>query len=370
MKIAFVIATMRAGGAERVAATLSAAWIEAGHSVQIITFEPVGTQPFYSLPAEIELQQLGLIQDSRNILSAIFKNIRRVIALRRALRNSKPDVTLAFITETNVLTLLANLRAPWPTLVTEHIHPQFHRLGKFWEFLRRLSYPYADMVVVLTTNIAEWMRKEIGGEPRVLQNPVARAGLHTKVFDRTRESFQLIAVGRLAHQKGYDFLIDAFARAVPAIPQWTLTIYGDGPERASLEQRIASYSMTDLIHLAGVTKDISAVYNQADAVVHAARYEGYPMVIAEALAAGKPIIAVDSPGAARELLGDGRYGVLTPSGDVNALASALVEVLSDRGRLESMAATASEAVSENDVGFIAEKWLKLFDEAVAKRKKQ
>jgi glycosyltransferase involved in cell wall biosynthesis len=99
----------------------------------------------------------------------------------------------------------------------------------------------------------------------------------------------------------------------------------------------------------------------------AARYEGYPNAIQEALAAGKAVIATDCPGATRELLGDGRYGVLVPTEDVDALAQGLKSLLQDDGRRASLARSAREAVLPYEVNRVAQRWIELFNEVIGWR---
>ena len=124
-----------------------------------------------------------------------------------------------------------------------------------------------------------------------------------------------MAAGRLEPQKGYDILIEAFAKVAASNPEWDLVIYGMGRQREELESRIASLGMRDRVVLAGHTLDIVKAYGDADLFVHPARYEGYPNVIQEALAAGRPVVATDCPGYSGELLGHGRYGIVVPTGE-------------------------------------------------------
>src|SRR5262249_9616720 len=105
-------------------------------------------------------------------------------------------------------------------------------------------------------------------------------------------------------------------------------------------------------------------YSQADLVVHASRYEGYPNAVQEALAAGKPVIATDCPGATRELLGGGRYGVLVPSDNVEALARELQALMRDHQRRSALARSAREAVMPFEAGKIAQCWIKLFNKVI------
>jgi glycosyltransferase involved in cell wall biosynthesis len=360
MKIVFVISSLGQGGAERIAVTLVNAWSGLGHSVRFLTFDPPSAVAAYPLRPEVAVDLFDLSTPSRNIVGALLANGRRIRAIRAAIRRECPDIVVSFMLETNVLTLLASLSAPWPVVISERIHPEHHPVGRAWSLLRRWLYDRADTVVAQTAAIAVWLRQETGARTAVIANPVDvsafRSGLDRKQLTRKT----LLAVGRLERQKGHDIAIAAFAKVAGFLPEWDLSIIGDGSERPALEKLIVSLNMTGRVSLAGVTKDIVSAYRQCDAFIHSARYEGYPNAIVEALTSGKPVIAVDSPGATRELLGDGAYGVLVPEDDGDALSSALRSTLGDPQRLADMTRNAAHATASNDVSKIAPIWLDLF----------
>src|SRR5262249_639246 len=153
MKIALVITSLTDGGAQRVAATLANSWSRAGHAVRIMTFECPGTRPDFALDSAISLLQLDLVKRSNNALRAAANNLHRIRILRRHLRHYAPDVAMAMMTEPNILAVLASLGRPWPTVISERVHPT-HQLTKPWPFLRRRLYPHADAIVVQTVDIA------------------------------------------------------------------------------------------------------------------------------------------------------------------------------------------------------------------------
>lgn len=369
MKIAVVTTSMADGGAQRVAATLSNAWAATGHQVLVMTFEPPGTEPGYPLDDRVSLLQLDLMGDSSTIVQSVTKNLRRARVLRRHLCDYGPDATVALITGPNILAVLASIGRPWPTIISERVHPAHQPLEKSWHLLRRILYPHADAIVVQTNQIADWFKTTLDLEAIVIPNPIdlekfCMPSEQTRAPDRRN---LVIAVGRLERQKGYDLLIAAFARVADANPDWDLLIYGKGPERDVLQNLINSSQLAERIRLAGMTADIASVYAGADLVVHPARYEGYPNVVQEALAAGRPVLATDCPGATRELLGDGRYGMLVPNEDIDALANALAECLPDRERRAGLARSARSGVLAFEAHHIAQRWIDLFDDLIARR---
>jgi GalNAc-alpha-(1->4)-GalNAc-alpha-(1->3)-diNAcBac-PP-undecaprenol alpha-1,4-N-acetyl-D-galactosaminyltransferase len=369
MKIAFITAATQAGGAERVAITLANWWANAGHTARFITFEPPGMPPAFEIDERIVLDQLDLVADSTTYRQAIWSNFRRVRRVRRALQSYSPDVALAFVTDPNIIAVLAGLGALWPTVISERIHPAHHTVDRPWRILRPIVYPLAQAIVVQTADIARWFKHSLNLTTRVIPNPVDLQKFPTARFDRgkTGDRCKLIAVGRLEPQKGYDLLIQAFARITAGNPDWDLVIYGEGGQRVALQSLIDALGMSQRILLAGNATAVEQAYAGADLFVHAARYEGYPNAVQEALAAGKAVIATDCPGATRELLGGGRYGVLVASENVDALAQGLISLMLDDERRASLARSAREAVLPFEVSRIAQRWIELFDEVIERR---
>jgi glycosyltransferase involved in cell wall biosynthesis len=358
---------MKAGGAQRVAAMLTASWSAQGHITYIVTFEEKGTAPAFKLSEVVSLVQLDLSSASEGLVAALRNNWRRIRALRRCLRDLQPDIVVSFETETNVLTLAAGSLSHWPTVISERVHPAYHPIGRAWSLLRRLSYRRASAVVAQTDQIACWLRTATYATTRVIPNPVdgtifQRRGNVQKAGQQRKV---LLSVGRLTAQKGFDLLVEAFAGAAARIPNWDLKIYGDGPLRSAIERIIADRDMCDRISLHGESEDIGPVYRSADALVHAARYEGYPNVIVEALASGLPVIAINSPGAASDLLGGGKYGLLVETAAPDALAAAFVSLLNDDEALSFFSRQAPTAVKGNELRSVAETWLDLFRRLVS-----
>ena len=132
---------------------------------------------------------------------------------------------------------------------------------------------------------------------------------------------RFLAVGRLAPQKNFPLLVDAFARL--ATPEDQLVIAGEGPCRAALERRVSRLGLAAQVLMRGHVSDVAQLYRNADALVLSSDYEGVPGVVIEALAAGLPIAATLCCDSMRWLLGEGSYGALAPCGDAAALACAM-----------------------------------------------
>ena len=213
----------------------------------------------------------------------------------------------------------------------------------------------AATLVVQTEPIARWAEEKFRIPIHILPNPVNRPRAEVGRHSGKR----VIAVGRLARQKGFDLLIDSFAKIAARHPDWTLEIYGEGSERPALEAQVERLGLVEQIRLLGVCKNIGNVYADAGLFVLPSRFEGYPNALVEALAAGCPVIASNCPGASEQILEGGRYGMLVESENVDALAVALDEMLSSETLRAKFASQGTKAVAALETPIVGSQWLDL-----------
>ena len=184
----------------------------------------------------------------------------------------------------------------------------------------------ADAVVAVSEALRAEIVSEYALNPQkvtVLYNPVVpdeNLRWQRKPVDRDAEPYHIVAVGRLAPQKGFDVLVNAMARVQGL---WQLSIWGEGMDRPKLARLIAELGLQDRVHLPGYTLDPFRVMRDAALFVMPSRHEGFGNVLVEALACQCQIVAADCPHGPREILEDGRLGELVAVGDVDALAGAI-----------------------------------------------
>jgi glycosyltransferase involved in cell wall biosynthesis len=168
----------------------------------------------------------------------------------------------------------------------------------------------------------------------------------------------VVGIGRLTPQKGFDVLIEAHARAIGAGARHHLAIIGEGPDRPLLEKRIADLGVATSVTLLGYRDNPHAILRRADLFCLSSRWEGYPLVLIEALAVGVPIIATDCVSGPAEILADGRYGDLVKVESVDALATAISRRLADPDR--ARAAAAVDRAADFDPDHCAARYLEIF----------
>lgn len=256
------------------------------------------------------------------------------------------------------------------TLVTEHTPLlEFLAEAKLAGFRRaavRAVYPRATLTGGPLDRIGADFAAVLGraAPPFVsLPNPVVdEVGALRPVPEHAR---RLVSVGRLAPEKRFDLLIDAFAELLASQPEARLAIYGEGPERPRLEARIRDLAIADRVVLMGYTSDLDRVHRAADLFVCTSRREGLGNAMIEAMARGVPVVSVDCPFGPRWLLRDGAAGRLVEDARPGPLAAAIDAVLRDAGLRHNYAAAGLDVARDYQVAAAVAAYEAAFERAIA-----
>ena len=334
--VAFVLSGLGAGGAERVISLIASIWVERGIDVTVITFDAADDIVYHPFDPRVRLVRLGIAPARRGGLAAVQANYRRVRALRSALRRLRPDVLIAFLTKINALTLVAAKGLGCPVIVSERNNPHRQAAHPLWNLALQRLYRHATAVVMQTSASLACLPPEVRRRATVIPNPVLPANM----AGRSPERPVLVAAGRLVPQKGFDLLIEAFARVAGDHKAWSLVIWGEGPDRAAIEAHVQALGMSERVRLPGLSDTPGGWMADATAFVLASRFEGFPNVLAEAMAVGLPVVAFDCPFGPGEMIAHEVDGLLVGCEDVPALATALSRIMGDptlRNRLGTAA---------------------------------
>jgi glycosyltransferase involved in cell wall biosynthesis len=216
-----------------------------------------------------------------------------------------------------------------PVVVSERNDPALHRIGRAKEMLRDRLYAKAQLIVVQTERVARYFPKSLRPKLRIIANPVPPAPARARPDRSNREGrLRLIAIGRLESHKGFDRLIEAFARLAPEQPHWDLRILGEGPERPKLKDLIRAQGLESRVELPGVVKDVWSELSGSHLMAFPSCYEGFPNALAEGLAAGLPAIGRKGVSGVEDLIVDGKTGLLVED-KPNALTAALSTLMVD-----------------------------------------
>lgn len=181
-------------------------------------------------------------------------------------------------------------------------------------------------------------------------------------------SRRVIAVGRLDYQKGFDRLIRAWkmVQHTAKFADWRLDIFGQGEWRDMLLQMIDDKGLQANAHIHSPTKDIAAEYAQSSLLVMSSNYEGFPMVMIEAMACGLPVVSFDCKCGPKDIIKHGENGLLVSNGDIEGMAAAMMRLMEDADYRKMLSQNAQKVVDTYSEEVVMGQWVKLFSSLMEK----
>jgi glycosyltransferase involved in cell wall biosynthesis len=229
-------------------------------------------------------------------------------------------------------------------------------------------YPALDAFVTLNDEEREVYRRFLGDAPVAMH--VIGNGIPDIPYPRSRQDNRIvIAAGRLAAVKGYDRLVEAFARVVGAHPDWDLRFYGDGSQEKKLRRLVEKLEIYNNVQFMGRTGDIEGAFAKASIHAVSSHSEGFALTIAEALACGVPTVSFDCPRGPRQIIRHGHNGLLVPDGDVAALAHGIIRLIEDADQRRRMSANALESAEAYRISHIGACWEDLLTQLIAAKRR-
>jgi glycosyltransferase involved in cell wall biosynthesis len=217
------------------------------------------------------------------------------------------------------------------------------------------QYPKLDALAVLTERDMRSYEKLLDGSaPRLVRIPNTVREMGGPKADLSSKT--ILAAGRLTPQKGFDLLIKAWPHVAAAHPDWRLRICGRGDKQPQLEALIADRGVGEFIELAGPAENIGDEMAAASIFVLSSRFEGFPLVLLEAMSKGMAVVAYDCPTGPADIIEDHRNGLLVPLKDIDALAAAINEMIEDEDLRSTCAAAAVETASRYTMPQIGPHW--------------
>lgn len=376
MKILYQInSTYNPGGMERVLLNKVRYLVEEkGWDVIVVTTDQHGRQPFYPFPEGVKMVDLGVNYSDDNGKPFIKKFLgylkRRRLHKKRfsdLLEQIRPNVVDCFYPgECSFVPVLKDGSVKVMELHQSKLfHHQYNRSGlmgladKVRAGMDEKLVRKFDRFVVLTEE-----DKEMWGEmPGIKVIPNAANFIAESYSDCSVK--RVIAVGRLDYQKSFDRLIQVWEKVNEKMPDWRLDIFGQGEWKEMLQRMIDEMGLQDCVKLNAPTKNIGKSYSESSILVMSSHYEGFPMVLVEAMACGLPAVCFDFKCGPRDIINEGDNGLIVPDGDIDGLADALVSLMKDDDLRKRMGETAKAVVEKYSEEKVMSKWIKLYEEAVA-----
>lgn len=364
-----------AGGVERVL-TLKANYFAdiLGYDITIILTDGFGKKLFYPISDKVKVVNLNI--EFEDIMSCSFfkkvfiylkKQHRFKKILKRVLLNIAPDITVTLMRRE--INFINAIKDGSKKIGEIHVNRSNYRNFESNEsnFIKRIfSYFWMrnlytkikrlDKFVVLTNeDLKQWGQMD---NIVTIPDPLAFFPVESSHLTKKR----IIAIGRYTYQKGFDLLIKAWSLIENEYPEWGLTIYGQG-DRVQYETLIANLGVSPhRCILLPPTSDVVKELLDSSIFAFSSRFEGFGMVLIEAMSCGLPVVSFDCPCGPKDIIGDAVDGFLVPNGNVEKLAEGLSKLMNDELLRIKMGKAARENVKRYNLENIALKWQVLFDE--------
>lgn len=363
-----------AGGVERVL-TLKANYFAEhfGYDVTIILTEGKGKSPFYPLSERIKVVNLNIGFEQLwncSFLKKIFVYLKKQRQYKKALTAELmklcPDITVSLLRRE--INFLIGIKDGSKKIGELHVNRLNYRnfeandtnfmkqlFAKLWMFSLVKQLKRLDRFVVLTEeDMLAWPElQNVSVIPDPLSFvPTAQSSLSVK---------RVIAVGRYVYQKGFDLLLQAWAKIERQCPDWMLVVYGDG-DRAPYEQMMRNLGIdTSRCLLNGPTTDIQREYVNSSLFVFTSRFEGFGMVLVEAMACGLPVVSFACPCGPKDIVRDGEDGFLVENGNIDELVQQLMKLMVDHRLRTAFARHAQQNAQRFNIEQTALRWKSVFE---------
>ena len=374
MKLIYCIHSVyNPGGMERVLLNKVRYLVEKmGWEILIVTTDQHNRPPFYPFPAEVRMVDLGINYSEDNTKGTLAK-VRGY--LKRRTQHKKALTTLLMQERADIVVSLYPSESSFlPTIkdgskkVLELHYCKFFRLqygrkglmGLIDRYRTRLDERLVrrfDRFVVLTEEDKGYW----GNLPNI--EVIPNAALFIAPRHSTQTEKRVIAVGRLDYQKGFDRLIEAWAlvQQNPACRSWRLDIFGQGEWQEMLEEMIRERDLGQTAQINPPSKQIGEEYAASSILVMSSHYEGFPMVMIEAMACGVPVVSYDFKCGPRDIIREGDNGLIIPEGDISALAEGICRLIQEEELRRSMSMKAQEVTTTYSEDKVMRRWITLFN---------
>ncbi len=331
-----------AGGTERVATFIANSLSNHKYNVGIVSLMGKHTIPYYSLSSDVNykiLDGFSLI----NLVRVLYQHkVETIISVSMGRLSFKLSL------------LHALLRLKGKLILSEHI--AYETSPRWIRVLKRLSYHFADELVLLTQHDRSILDGKVKANVSVISNASAFPVQGTDSLEKKNKT--VLAVGRLTYQKAFDRLLHIWAAIVDK-NGWELRIIGDGEDRCKLQQIIDDNGLADTVSLLPAAKNIDIEYTNASILAMTSHYEGLPLVLIESKAFGLPAIAFDCKTGPRELISDGVDGFLITDGDMEAYKDKLLYLMNSDDERKKMQLASLSAAERYSPEVIIKEWMRL-----------
>ncbi|BAX82636.1 glycosyltransferase family 4 protein [Labilibaculum antarcticum] len=354
------------GGLERVL-SVKASYLaeESGYQVHILTLNQTGEDLFYDFSNEIHYHDISVGGNPFRYLYSYRKGIKDV------LDRVKPDIISVCDDGLKGMLFPVIFGKKIPVVYERHVSKQIEFnsdkdsfLKKIWLSvkLRLMNYggsKFHKFIVLTNGNLSEWDLKNLLVIPNPLPfNPLEKSTLNNK---------NVLVVGKQSYQKGYDRLLEIWEKVHFVHPDWNLEIYGKINTDLDLESKAEKLGLNSVVNFYPPVKNIQEKYKNSSIYLMTSRFEGFGMVLIEAMSYGVPCVSFDCPYGPADIVDDNINGFLVPNGNIDMFAEKLVSLIKDFDLRSRMGKCSSENVLRYNPEKIVKQWDVLFRSLILKK---
>ena len=347
MKILVFISKLYNGGGERVASILLNHLCEK-HNVTVAVFDT--KEKSYPINDKINLIDLSCGKRIRPY------QLNRIIKSRETIKKIQPDLIISFIVELNRFVIISNIFCRKKLIVSERTTIQ-RRQSLFHTFTRHILYRLANRVVLVSKcdyDYAKWLKNKT-----LIYNPLVFPTITN--YNKRENTIVAISSQHRWHVKGFDLLIQAWAKIAPSHPNWKLQFIGTN-DCNYISNMVKSIGLENQVDFLGWTYEIDKILQTKSIYVLSSRNEGFPNSLIEAMSQGCACAAFDCKTGPNEIITEGVSGLLARNGNINDLAAKLQTLIEDKELRQRLSANGVEEVKRFDKELIMRQWDELIED--------
>ena len=377
MKILYIINKMQnLAGIERIlSCKMNYLSENTNHSIFLATYDqhdsPLSFQLHSSIiyiPMDSPIPQRNKLSFIRWLIAYLYTRIHFQRQFNNLLNSIHPDIVISTVYSYEILDLIINVshKKSIKTILESHIKGDtvsmakyqynqiLFRLFSIWDHHILKSIKKCNCIVTLTEEDALYWN-HFSSNVKVIPNMITITPKMVKDY----KSKRVIAAGRYSHQKGFDLLLEAWHGINERFGDWHLYIFGN-EDRTFYQKIVDKYKMSSNVHLFSATKNIVEEFSKCSIYVMSSRFEGFPLVLGEAMSCGLPCVSFDCPYGPREIINDGEDGIIVENGNIRAMTLALEQLMADVTLRQKMGMRAAANIARYEPKNIMNQWESLF----------